>query len=105
MKRKTPLPAPGEAAKAVDSRSVYVRPFPMDATIDGVTSFFEGGVGGVNCVRFRRHARSKDFKGSVFIEFESEEVAKKVRAWFELGLNLGGSWFWKASVLQLLSVD
>jgi hypothetical protein len=78
VKRKTPLPTAGEAARAVDARSCYARPFPMDATIDGVTSYFSGAVGPVNCVRFRRHARSKDFKGSIMIEFADAETAQKV---------------------------
>ena len=29
-------------------------------------------------VRLRRHITSKDFKGSIFVEFASEETAKKV---------------------------
>lgn len=36
VKRKVPLAAPGEVARALDQRSVYARPFPMDATIDQV---------------------------------------------------------------------
>lgn len=35
--------------------------------------------GSVNCVRTRRHMRSKMFKGSVFVEFTSVEEADKVR--------------------------
>ncbi|KAI8469044.1 MAG: La domain-containing protein [Monoraphidium minutum] len=77
VRRKAPLPTAGEAARAVDQRSVYARPFPMDATIDQVTSFFEGAVGAVNCVRFRRHARSKDFKGSAMVEFNDPAAAEK----------------------------
>lgn len=33
----------------------------------------------VNCVRLRRHAASKAFKGSVFVEFASLADAEKVR--------------------------
>ena len=29
-------------------------------------------------MRLRRHITSKDFKGSIFVEFASEETAKKV---------------------------
>ena len=32
----------------------------------------------VNSVRMRRHLNSKDFKGSIFLEFEDEETAEKV---------------------------
>jgi hypothetical protein len=41
-------------------------------------SFF-GQSGKVVCVRFRRHIKSKAFKGSVFVEFETEEEADKAR--------------------------
>ena len=52
-------------------------PFPYDATLDALTAFF-ADVAPVNCVRMRRHLQSKDFRGSIFIEFASEEVAKEV---------------------------
>lgn len=32
----------------------------------------------VNAVRLRRHLTSKDFKGSVFVEFATKEEADKV---------------------------
>ncbi len=35
--------------------------------------------GTVRSVRMRRHLRSGDFKGSVFVEFDTEELAKEVR--------------------------
>ena len=44
-----------------------------------VTAYFEEQVGPVNCVRFRRHARSKDFKGSVMVEFGCDATKDKVR--------------------------
>lgn len=62
----------------MDARSLYARPFPMDATVDTITELFNGH-GTVNCVRMRRHVRSKMFKGSVFVEFSSVEEAEKVR--------------------------
>ena len=40
--------------------------------------FFEQQ-GTVRSVRMRRHLRSGDFKGSVFVEFDNEELAKEVR--------------------------
>ncbi|KXZ51968.1 hypothetical protein GPECTOR_11g90 [Gonium pectorale] len=77
LKRKTPLEDEAAIAKAIDSRSLYVRPFPVDTTVDAITEFFNGHAA-VNCVRMRRHMKSKMFKGSVFVEFASEELAEKV---------------------------
>jgi hypothetical protein len=54
-------------------------PFAHDVTLDKLTDFFSS-VAPVNCVRMRRHLASKDFRGSIFIEFDSEETAKQVRA-------------------------
>ncbi|KAG2437798.1 hypothetical protein HXX76_005418 [Chlamydomonas incerta] len=79
VKRKQPLAPEAEIAKAVDARSLYARPFPMDATVDTITELFNAH-GAVNCVRMRRHVRSKMFKGSVFVEFGSLEEAEKVLA-------------------------
>lgn len=49
----------------------------MGATVDAISEFFNNHAP-VNCVRMRRHARSKGFKGSVFVEFTSVEGAEKV---------------------------
>ena len=54
-------------------------PFPFDATLDGIQGFF-ASVAPVNCVRMRRHLTSKDFRGSVFVEFGSEDHAREARA-------------------------
>jgi lupus La protein len=78
VRRAQPIPPLEEAARAVDARSLYAGPFPYDTTLDAVTAFFSR-VAAVNCVRMRRHATSKDFRGSVFVEFASEELAKEVR--------------------------
>ncbi len=68
-----------EVARAVDARSVYMRPFPSNANLDALTNFFREATGlTVHCVRMRRHVTSKTFKGSVFVEFGSEEEAIKV---------------------------
>ncbi|GIL71586.1 hypothetical protein Vretimale_716 [Volvox reticuliferus] len=79
IKRKTPLADENEIARAVDARSIYARPFPMESTVDAITEFFSN-YAPVNCVRMRRHMRSKGFKGSVFVEFASQEDAEKVLA-------------------------
>ncbi|GIL46268.1 hypothetical protein Vafri_3288 [Volvox africanus] len=79
IKRTTPLADENEIARAVDARSIYARPFPMESTVDAITEFFSS-YAPVNCIRMRRHARSKSFKGSVFVEFGSLEDAEKVLA-------------------------
>ena len=54
-----------------------------------VTAFFAGHAP-VNCVRLRRHANSKQFKGSAFVEFASVEEAEKVGgSWQDAGLQQG----------------
>jgi lupus La protein len=53
VKRKAPLRDPEEVKKENDARSVYVRPLPMDASIDALTEFFSAH-GTVNCVTMRR---------------------------------------------------
>ena len=40
-------------------------------------------------VRMRRHLRSGDFKGSVFVEFDSEDLAKEVRGRAHMGIASG----------------
>ncbi len=81
----SPLPpttqALGDAetiTKSIDERSLYAAPFPFDASLDAIQDMFAGH-GPVNCVRFRRHMASKDFKGSVFVEFTSKEAAEEVQ--------------------------
>jgi hypothetical protein len=102
VRRALPLPAAKDAARAVDARSAYARPFPRDATIDAVAAFLnarlapsplaaankEGGdqqqpVNAVNCVRLRRHLGTKDFKGSAFVEFSSKEALARALAMSE----------------------
>jgi hypothetical protein len=78
VRRKTALPSAKEAARAVDSRSLYVRPFPMHASLDQIVSFFQEAGVQLNAVRVRRHQRSRDFKGSVFIEAASVDEAQRV---------------------------
>eukprot|EP00873_Tetraselmis_striata_P024318 jgi/Tetstr1/444582/TSEL_032433.t1 len=79
VKRNTLLADAKEAIQAADARSLYVGPFPYTATLEQITEFFEQH-GPVNCVRLRRHMESKDFRGSAFVEFDSEETAAKVGA-------------------------
>eukprot|EP00197_Chlamydomonas_leiostraca_P002117 CAMPEP_0202857828 /NCGR_PEP_ID=MMETSP1391-20130828/618_1 /ASSEMBLY_ACC=CAM_ASM_000867 /TAXON_ID=1034604 /ORGANISM="Chlamydomonas leiostraca, Strain SAG 11-49" /LENGTH=442 /DNA_ID=CAMNT_0049536685 /DNA_START=156 /DNA_END=1480 /DNA_ORIENTATION=- len=82
LRRKQPLANDEVVSAEVDARSLYVRPFPLDTDLDKLTEFFASHAP-VNCVRMRRHLSSKQFKGSVFVEFASAEDADKV-----LGLKL-----------------
>lgn len=75
--RAPPCPCAPQVAREVDERSLYASPFPFDATLDALSEFFRQH-GSVQCVRMRRHMLSKDFNGSVFVEFSSVEEADKV---------------------------
>ncbi len=70
-----------EAARQADERSLFVAPLPYNATLDVLTAFFNKEAP-VNAVRLRRHVVSKDFRGSVFVEFASQEDAAKV--WYKV---------------------
>jgi len=77
VKRIPPLP------KNIDERilkhSIYAKGFPLDATIEFVTEFFAPH-GDVKCVRLRKGGARKNLtqKDSVFVEFSSEDEAKKI---------------------------
>jgi lupus La protein len=63
---------------AIDERSLYAAPFPHDESLDSLTAVFTAHAP-VNSLRMRRHLNSKDFRGSVFVEFGSKEDAERVR--------------------------
>lgn len=75
--RKQKLDLEAAAAK-VDARSLHVRPFPWRTTMEDIESTFKD-IGTLLSIRLRRHPGTKDFKGSAFLEFESEEEADRVR--------------------------
>ena len=77
VRRKAPMRDRAEILREIDERSVYSAPLPYDCTLEALTDFFKTA-GPVSAVRMRRHAASKDFRGSVFVEFESKEIAQKV---------------------------
>ena len=68
---------PEELAAEIDGRSLIVSPFRFDVGLEELTTFFES-VGSVNAVRMRRHVTSKDFRGSVFVEFSTVEESERV---------------------------
>jgi lupus La protein len=76
--RAEPLGDPVEVEKLVEARSLHVKPFSKDWTMDGIFAWFDA-IRPVRSVRFRRHAQSKDFKGEVFVEFDNRGVADEVR--------------------------
>ena len=78
MRAPQPLPDLEEAAAKLEERSLYAAPFPFDTGLDQLQAFFSEQ-GAVRSVRLRRHLGSADFKGSVFVEFETAELAGEVR--------------------------
>lgn len=67
-----------EAMQQIEERSLYAAPFPHDEDLDSLAAVFAAHAP-VNSVRMRRHLNSKDFRGSVFVEFASKEDAERVR--------------------------
>uniref|UniRef100_A0A8C4YB25 Small RNA binding exonuclease protection factor La n=1 Tax=Gopherus evgoodei TaxID=1825980 RepID=A0A8C4YB25_9SAUR len=71
-----PLPEVNDQYKnAIKNRSVYIKGFPTDATLDDIKEWLEGK-GSVENIQMRR-TLSKTFKGSIFAVFDSVESAKK----------------------------
>ena len=68
---------PAKVAREIDERSLVVGPFRFDVGLEELQNFMES-VGAVRSVRMRRHMHSKDFRGSVFVEFTSVEEAARV---------------------------
>ena len=61
----------------LDKRFVFASPFAKDATIEALLAYFKT-VGNARSIRLRRHTTSKDFRGSIFVEFATEEEAKAI---------------------------
>lgn len=68
---------PAQVAREIDERSLVVGPFRFDLRLEELQNFMES-IGSVRSVRMRRHMQSKDFRGSVFVEFTSVEEAARV---------------------------
>lgn len=95
-----PLEESRRIAEQIDVRSLYAAPFPHDATLDSMMAVFEAA-GPVKALRMRRHLTTKDFRGSIFVEFGSEEAAQKVCRPLYLGLASRKEGFWALHKLQL----
>mmetsp|Transcript_52559 Transcript_52559/g.132194 ORF Transcript_52559/g.132194 Transcript_52559/m.132194 type:complete len:340 (-) Transcript_52559:22-1041(-) len=79
VKRTHPLPSD---PKAYLQRSLYAKGFALTATLDELIAYFSQ-YGTVRSVRMRRDYQVQEhngFKGSVFVEFETPEMAEKVLA-------------------------
>lgn len=77
VRRKTDLP---EAQDNLTT-SVYVKGFPLTSTLDEIESFLAGSFDGkIQAIRMRRHPKTKEFKGSVFVELSSAEEAERMAA-------------------------
>eukprot|EP00163_Fabomonas_tropica_P027257 TRINITY_DN5196_c1_g2_i1.p2 TRINITY_DN5196_c1_g2~~TRINITY_DN5196_c1_g2_i1.p2 ORF type:complete len:319 (+),score=141.70 TRINITY_DN5196_c1_g2_i1:82-1038(+) len=72
VRRKEPLPEHDTSAP----RTIYAKGLPEEGTtIDTVDALFSK-FGKVNAVRLRRYFKTRKFKGSVFVEFATEDAAK-----------------------------
>ncbi|XP_070186637.1 lupus La protein-like [Littorina saxatilis] len=65
-----------ERKEDLNARSVYVKGFPVDSTLDTLMEFFEK-FGKVDTIFMRREKAEKTFKGSVFVTFTSVDDEKK----------------------------
>jgi len=72
IRRINPLPEEDNLTK----KSIYAKKFPTNYTLEQIQQFFQP-FGHVASVRLRR-ALNRQFKGSVFVEFNTIEEAKKV---------------------------
>lgn len=73
IRRKQPLPESQESL----SKSVYVKGLPSTSTLDELHEFFATYSTSIQAIRFRRDIKTKTFKGSIFVEFATEEEAKR----------------------------
>ncbi|XP_048576497.1 lupus La protein homolog isoform X1 [Nematostella vectensis] len=64
-----------EARQKAKAKTVYVKGFPKEATLDELQEYFEGK-GKIVFIMMRKTLESKEFKGSVFIEFATLPEAK-----------------------------
>ncbi|CAI5979589.1 unnamed protein product [Closterium sp. NIES-64] len=68
-----------ERIAEINARSLFAEPFQWNSTLDDIHAFFSS-LGPVKSVCMRRHPASKAFKGSVYVEFDSEDAMRLVAA-------------------------
>jgi lupus La protein len=81
VRRPTPLPEFDEQRRRdMDARTIYAKGFPRDTetTLEEIEKVFSSLGGTVRSVRMRRFPSTKLFKGSVFVEFATEQDAQHV---------------------------
>ncbi|KAL8616084.1 hypothetical protein ACOMHN_064634 [Nucella lapillus] len=82
VRRCPDRPLPDNSKERKDdlmARTLYVKGFPADSTLDGLMDFFEDH-GKMDNVLMRRNKPGKDFKGSVFVTFNTTADADKFLA-------------------------
>ncbi|KAL4709992.1 hypothetical protein ACJJTC_015970 [Scirpophaga incertulas] len=84
LRRNPNLPVPEmneERRKEYMSRSVYVKGFPLTATLDDLLKYFND-FEGVEHIFMRKYidkqSKTRKFKGSVFVQFKTREQAEKL---------------------------
>ncbi|XP_014028707.1 lupus La protein homolog B [Salmo salar] len=71
-----PLPELNDEYKdALKHKSVYIKGFPLETTLDEIEGWLKGK-GDIENIQMRRNLQ-KNFKGSVFLTFDTEEVSKQ----------------------------
>uniref|UniRef100_A0A8C7FMJ8 Small RNA binding exonuclease protection factor La n=1 Tax=Oncorhynchus kisutch TaxID=8019 RepID=A0A8C7FMJ8_ONCKI len=71
-----PLPELNDEYKdALKHKSVYIKGFPLETTLDEIDGWLKGK-GVIENIQMRRNLQKK-FKGSVFLTFDTEEVSKQ----------------------------
>ncbi|CAI5483523.1 unnamed protein product [Closterium sp. Yama58-4] len=75
-----------ERIAEINARSLYAEPFQWNSTLDDLHAFFTS-LGPVKSVCMRRHPASKAFKGSVYVEFDSEHAMRLVAAKKDVKFN------------------
>ncbi|KAK0641616.1 hypothetical protein B0T16DRAFT_393870 [Cercophora newfieldiana] len=77
IKRKTAYVSVPDAQQKKVAQSVYIKGFGEEVkTTQFDIEAWLGNYGAVNHVKLRRNAEDNSFKGSIFAEFKSEELAK-----------------------------
>ncbi|CAI7891908.1 unnamed protein product [Closterium sp. NIES-53] len=75
-----------ERIAEINARSLFAEPFQWNSTLDDIHAFFSS-LGPVKSVCMRRHPASKAFKGSVYVEFDSEDAMRLVAAKTDILFN------------------
>ncbi|KXJ19611.1 Lupus La protein-like [Exaiptasia diaphana] len=79
VRRLKSVPLPENTVEARQTAKAKTKGFPKETTLDQLEEFF-GTYGNVVYIMMRRVYQTKEFKGSVFVEFTTLEEAKKFLA-------------------------